>query len=69
MHSPAVSFGSIMPGAMARAAPLDFARSVVFRHLRTRGEIEQVLHLREGIDLSVHASDPEFLALEKKETK
>jgi hypothetical protein len=37
------------------------------RHLKTLAEIEQILHLREAIDLSVHSST-DFLALEKKET-
>lgn len=41
---------------------------VVLRHLRTDAEIKRVLHLREGIDLSVHASAPDFAMLEKKET-
>lgn len=39
------------------------------RHLTTREEIEEVLHLRENIDLSVHtAAGGEFETLEKKET-
>jgi hypothetical protein len=42
---------------------------VVLRHLRTPAEIESVLHLREEIDLSVHASaSSNFASLEKKET-
>ena len=41
---------------------------VVVRHLKTPEEIASVLHLREEIDLSVHAAlAPQFEALEKKE--
>lgn len=41
---------------------------VVVRHLRTPAEVAGVLHLREEIDLSVHAAQgPQFEALEKKE--
>jgi hypothetical protein len=55
-----------MGGAMREAF---CASNVVVRHLRTPGEIASVLHLREEIDLSVHAAaGPEFDALEKKET-
>ena len=44
-------------------------RDVVLRHLRTPPEIAEVLHLRDEIDLSVHAAaGPLFAALEKKET-
>ena len=43
---------------------------VVMQHLRSPAEIASVLHLREEIDLSVHAASGlrEFEALEKKET-
>jgi len=42
---------------------------LVLRHLRTPAEIAGVLHLREEIDLSVHAAaGPHFATLEKKET-
>lgn len=42
---------------------------VRLRHLNTLAEIEQILHLREEIDLSVHsAAGADFHALEKKET-
>lgn len=42
---------------------------VVLKHLRTEAEISGVLHLREEIDLSVHATaGSQFQALEKKET-
>ena len=42
---------------------------LVLRHLRTPAEIAGVLHLREEIDLSVHAAaGPQFATLEKKET-
>jgi hypothetical protein len=41
---------------------------LVLRHLSSPGEIARVLHLREEIDLSVHAAaGPHFAALEKKE--
>jgi len=46
------------------------ARDVVLRHLKRSDEIAGVLHLREEIDLSVHAAaGPHFATLEKKETK
>jgi hypothetical protein len=39
------------------------------RHLKTPVEIEEILHLRKAIDLSVHSRAlANFLALEKKET-
>jgi hypothetical protein len=42
---------------------------VVLRHLKTESEIESVMHLRDEIDLSVHASaSSHFASLEKKET-
>ncbi len=45
------------------------ARDVVLRHLKRSDEIADVLHLREEIDLSVHAAaGPHFATLEKKET-
>lgn len=45
------------------------AQDVVLRHLQTPAEIATVLHLREEIDLSVHAAaGSQFAALEKKET-
>jgi hypothetical protein len=45
------------------------AAEVGLRHLKTPGEIERILHLRDAIDLSAHgAARPEFRALEKKET-
>ncbi|AEG93110.1 hypothetical protein [Ramlibacter tataouinensis] len=44
-------------------------QDVVLRHLKTPAEIASVLHLREEIDLSVHAAaGPQFAVLEKKET-
>jgi hypothetical protein len=48
--------------------PLSFSDRVQLRHLRTHAEIEQVLPLRQEIDLSAHAAGEEFLRLEKKET-
>jgi hypothetical protein len=44
------------------------AQDIVLRHLQTPSDIEAVQHLREGIDLSVHAADSNFMRLEKKET-
>lgn len=42
---------------------------VVLRHLKSAREIERVLHLRNAIDISVHAmSGRSFADLEKKET-
>ena len=42
---------------------------VSLRHLKTPAEIEQILHLREAIDLSAHSvGSPDFHFLEKKET-
>jgi hypothetical protein len=59
-------FGMMVPAPVAE--PTDF-EGVVLRHLTTRSEIESVMHLREEIDLSVHASgSSEFASLEKKET-
>ena len=47
----------------------DDADQVVLRHLATPQQIEAVLPLREGIDLSAHAAaGDEFFALQKKET-
>jgi hypothetical protein len=44
-------------------------QDVVLRPLRTPAEIEKVLHLRDEIDLSVHAAaGRQFELLEKKET-
>ncbi|MEJ7932442.1 hypothetical protein WG922_20890 [Ramlibacter sp. AN1015] len=59
---------------VARAVPPHLAYAaddepVLLRHLTTPCEIEAVLPLREGIDLSAHAAaGAAFLALEKKET-
>lgn len=42
---------------------------VTLRHLRTPSQVQSVLHLREEIDLSVHAATASnFADLEKKET-
>lgn len=41
---------------------------IVLRHLKGQAEIESVMHLRDEIDLSVHAAAGlQFMALEKKE--
>lgn len=72
MNGPALSHPSA--GRLAVAPPLPQERgsfgAVVLRHLRTPAQVAAVLHLREEIDLSVHAAaDPQhFSALEKKET-
>jgi hypothetical protein len=43
--------------------------AVELRHLKTADEIERILHLREGIDLSALSSvEPDFRTREKKET-
>lgn len=56
------------PAALAGRPPLSI-KDVVLRHLRSEAEISGVLHLREEIDLSVHAAaGPQFAVLEKKET-
>jgi len=42
---------------------------VVLHHLKSARDIEQVLHLRDEIDLSAHlAAGGDFFAREKKET-
>jgi hypothetical protein len=41
---------------------------IALHHLKTRSEIETILPLREGIDLSALAGDSDFMRLEKKET-
>jgi hypothetical protein len=54
--------------ALAGVAGEFSIEDVVVRHLKTPAEIAGVLHLREEIDLSVHAaSGPQFEVLEKKE--
>lgn len=56
-------------GMMVPLPALSGIESVVLRHLKTREQIESVLHLREEIDLSVHSSaSSNFASLEKKET-
>ena len=54
------------PSGARGTLPLDKLR---LRHLRTASEIQSIVHLRDEIDLSVHAAaGPQFEALEKKET-
>ncbi len=65
--------GSGMAPAALAAAPHGRHQFAVddleLQHLTTRDEIREVLHLRENIDLSVHAAaGGGFEALEKKET-
>ena len=56
-------------GAVGSVAHPAVFSQVVLKPLKTRAEIESVVHLREEIDLSVHAAaGPHFAALEKKET-
>jgi hypothetical protein len=56
------------PMPFGATEPLSFADRVQLRHLRTPSDIEQVLPLRQEIDLSAHAMGDEFFRLEKKET-
>lgn len=56
-------------GAVPARLPAMAFDEVVLRPLKTAADIASVLHLRDEIDLSVHAaSGPQFGALEKKET-
>jgi hypothetical protein len=51
------------------APPPGLVEAMVLRHLKHLDQISSVLHLREEIDLSVHAaSGRHFVELEKKET-
>lgn len=65
---------SVLPIPMPLSGPLsrhyaEDTDQVVLRHLKTPREIEAVLPLRDGIDLSAHAAaGAAFLSLEKKET-
>jgi hypothetical protein len=60
--------------AAVRAAPAQVRATlsmndVVLHRLQGPGEVQQVMHLRDEIDLSVHAAaGPQFGMLEKKET-
>ena len=54
--------------SLAPRMPLP-ASGVVLHPLRTPSEVEEIVHLRGEIDLSVHAAaGPQFELLEKKET-
>lgn len=67
MHPQADIRASIQ--SVGACAPM-MSERLSIRQLRTPAEIEAILHLREAIDLSVHAaSGPEFIAREKKETR
>ena len=57
------------PGLSPLYDGLNEEAQVTLRHLKTPREIEAVLSLRDGIDLSAHASAADFRSLEKKETK
>lgn len=63
------SHANVQPAVQpATQRPVIHAQQLAIRHLRTRAEIETIMHLRDAIDLSVHAAAPQFLAREKKET-
>ena len=65
-HKPASPSTSLFPSARPPVA----VDAVVLRHLKTRQQIEAVLHLREEIDLSAHSgAGANFGGLEKKETR
>lgn len=58
------SFPQVPPAAAPRLVD-----GMVLRHLQTPAQVASVLHLREEIDLSVHAAAGRaFVDLEKKET-
>lgn len=65
--TPAVHAGAALHLPLPREIAIG---DVVMQHLRTPDEISSVLHLRDEIDLSVHAAagPRQFKALEKKET-
>jgi hypothetical protein len=59
-----VDFASMM------APPPSLLSALKLHHLRTQEQIASVLHLRDEIDLSVHAAaGQDFVRLEKKETR
>ncbi|MEO7548678.1 MAG: hypothetical protein ABIT82_09670 [Ramlibacter sp.] len=66
LHSTAFTASAVAQGTATRAAFI--AEGMVLRHLASTAEIAGVLHLRDEIDLSVHAADSNFARLEKKET-
>lgn len=72
MHTQAMvpAKAAAMPSSLPlRGRIADEQEPVLLRHLVTPREIEAVLPLREGIDLSAHAAaGAAFVALEKKET-
>lgn len=72
MHAHAMSPAqpASLPSGLSLFGPSDDdGDQVVLRHLVTPKQIEAVLPLREGIDLSAHAAAGDaFFALEKKET-
>ncbi|TFY97800.1 hypothetical protein [Ramlibacter rhizophilus] len=66
MPTQAIAVRSALPMALNSDVADD---PVVLRHLKTPQEIEAVLPLRGGIDLSAHtAAGDSFVSLEKKET-
>lgn len=58
-----------MAPMMPAAHPAFRVQGVVLHHLQLPAEINQILCLREEIDLSVHTVKSNFESLEKKETK
>lgn len=58
-----------MAAVMPAERPAFHVQSVVLHHLQSPAEIDQILFLREEIDLSVHTVKSNFGSLEKKETK
>ncbi|MDE2605547.1 MAG: hypothetical protein KGL68_06475 [Burkholderiales bacterium] len=70
MLAQAITLAEPLPNPGARDDEPSVARDVVLRHLKDPAEIATVLHLRDEIDLSVHAAGglQQFESLEKKET-
>ena len=62
--TPAAFVPATLPGSPS------LVDGMLLRHLKTPERIASVLHLREEIDLSVHAAaGRQFVELEKKETR
>lgn len=67
-HVPLTGAAAGLPPLVASRAVAEVSR-VALRHLRTPADIERVLPLRGGIDLSAHQAHKRlFNQLEKKET-
>lgn len=69
LQSDSSPVAATLPPALARQ-PFS-STDVVLQHLKTPVQVASVLHLRDEIDLSVHAAagPQSFVSLEKKETK